>query len=189
MFSGEIIGTGRLAIPRNEGMPRGGRAHLKLRFPSGASGAAQPLVAFDSGAGMVSYSVTYLGAGKLKVSSSDPAGGIVQSADIDADLSRTHSMNFWPSAPAQPRGGFDLSCDFDGQHILGGPKPLATAACPVLSTGASAPGPDSPQARLPAGSGPLAHLGGTSTGRIEDFGPSTWPACHLLRRPGDAGRY
>jgi hypothetical protein len=172
-FAGEILDSRRLPIPRLVGMPWGGRAHLKLRFPSDRSGATESLLTFNSVSGVVKYSVTYLGGGRLRISSSSPDGQVLQSAEVDADLARAHTINFWPSVPADPRESFGLSCDFDGKQILGGATPLVQAVCPILSSGVDLTAPRSAQARF---SGPVLNLtltsDGTSTGAIEDFGPA-----------------
>jgi hypothetical protein len=172
-FLGEIVDSRRLPIPRIDGMPSGGRTHLRLRFPSDRVGSTQSLLTFNSGAGTLSYSVTYLGGDRLRIASSGPDGAVTQSAEVEADLARTHTVNFWPSEPGKPGETFGLSCDFDGRHILGGAKPLKLAACPLLSTGVNLAAPPDAQVRF---SGPELNLiltaDGTSTGAIKDFGPA-----------------
>jgi hypothetical protein len=131
------------------------------------------LSTFSSGVGTASYSATYLGGGRLKIAASGPDGAVTQSADVEADMTRTHTMNFWPSEPEGPGARFGLSCDFDGRHVLGGAKPLELAACPLLSAGANLPvqqdehvRPSCPELNL------TLTCGGTTVGGIDEFGPA-----------------
>jgi hypothetical protein len=172
-FLGKILDSRRLPVPRIVGMPYGGLAHLKLRFPSDRIGTTESLINFNSGAGMLLYSVTYLGGSRLRFASSRPDGAVLQSVELDADLTRTHTINFWPSVPSDPRMAFGLSCDFDGSHILGSTKPLALDACPLVSSGVNLSAPHEAQDRF---SGPELSLtltsDGTSTGSMDKYGPA-----------------
>ncbi len=172
VFAGEIIDSRRLPIPRLVGMPWGGRAHLKVQFPSDRSGSTESLLTFNTGSRIISYSVTYLGGRRLTIASAGPGGAVIESAEVDADLSVAHSINFWPSVPLSAGETFGLSCDFDGRHILGSTSPLVQAVCPVLSSGVDLSRTRAAQTRF---SGPELNLtltsDGTSTGSIMDFGP------------------
>jgi hypothetical protein len=172
-FTGEIADSRRLPIPRLVGMPWGGRAHLKLRFPSDRDGVTESLITFTSGAWVIAYTVTYTGDHRLRFASSGPNGVPIQSAEVDADLTKTHTMDFWPSEPGDAAASFDLSCDFDGRHLLGGTKPLVLAVRPLMSSGVDLSAPRAAGTRF---SGPELSLtltsDGTSTGSIEEFGPA-----------------
>ena len=175
-FAGTIVDSRRLPIPRLVGMPWGGRAHLRLRFPSDRMGATESLLTFNSGTGTIEYTVTYAGTNLLRFSSTAAGGKVTQSAEVQVDLAKTHSINFWPSVPRDPREPYDISCDLDGKHILGGDKPLVLPVCPLVSSGVGLSALPSDENRF---SGPELNLtltsDGTSTGSIEEYG-----AAHMI---------
>lgn len=172
-FSGTIVDARRLPVPRMVGMPFGGRAHLRLQFPSDRVGSTESLLTFNSGTGTIVYSVTYLGSDRLRFTSSGADGVVRQSADVKVDLTKTHAINFWPSKPSDPTASFDISCELDGRQILGGTTPLVLAVYPLLSTGAIFSKPKSPLTRFSGRELSLTLTSdGTSTGSIEQFGPA-----------------
>jgi hypothetical protein len=175
-FMGTVVDSRRLVIPRLVGMPWGGRAHLRLRFPSDRTGSTESLVSFDSGRGTISFTVTYVGTNTLRLSSAAANGTVIQSAEVRTDLATTHALDFWPSVPSDRTEPFDMSCDLDGKHILGGDKPLVLPVCPLVSSGVNL---SAPRPGINRFSGPELNLtltsDGTSTGSIVDFG-----AAHMI---------
>jgi hypothetical protein len=170
-FTGGFIEARRLPIPRLASLPSGDSANLILRFPRDRVGLTESLAAFRSEMGTLSYAVTYVGPGRLRITASGPDGQ-PQSAEFDADLAASHTMSFIPSEPAAPRQGFDLSCAFDGRPILGGAKPIALPVQPQLSTGVN---PWAAHASPSRFSGPELDLelasGAPAAGPAEGFGP------------------
>jgi hypothetical protein len=171
-FTGEFIDSRRLPIPRLVGMPWGDRAHLDLRFPTDRAGETESLLTFKSEQAIQSYSATYVSPRRLRITASGPDGAARQAAEFDADMAAEHTMSFIPSEPADGKGSFDLSCEFDGQHILGGTKPRVLAVYPQLSSGVNLFAAHSAQNRF---SGPELNLAftsdGTPSGPAEQFGP------------------
>ena len=123
-FTGEFIDSRRIPIPRLSAMPWGARARLDVRFPSDRIGSTESLLTVDSEMGMLSYSVAYVGSGKLRFIASGPDGHVRQSAEVETDLSAPHTMRFSPCEPTSSKEAFDLSCDFDGRRILRGARNL-----------------------------------------------------------------
>jgi hypothetical protein len=171
-FTGEFIDSRRIPIPRLEGMPWGTRARLDVRFPSDRTGSTESLLTVKSEMGLISYSVSYVGPGRLRISASGPDGQERQSAEVEADLANPHTLRFWPCEPSSPRAAFDLSCDFDGKRILGTDRPRVLAVYPQLSSGVNLFAPRYCQLRF---SGPELGLSftedGASAASSEDSGP------------------
>ncbi len=134
-FSGEYIESRRLPIPRLVSMPAGNQARLYLRFPTDRIGSTECLATLKSELGTLSLSATYVGPGRVRIASLGEDGVTRQSAEFDTDLAGAHTMTLYPSEPGDPRQAFDLSCDLDGKHILGGSRPRALPGSPQLSTG------------------------------------------------------
>jgi hypothetical protein len=143
-FMGEILKVERLPTPRTLALPAGRHAHMRLVFPRGAEGRSEPLLSLSSGQNRRVCFVTYLGAGRIRLTCWGPGGVPTRSAEVAYDPAAAHDIDFTPGAAADVPASFDVACAFDGTHVIGREN-IAAPEPPVAVSGLNtfdAPGVD-----------------------------------------------
>jgi hypothetical protein len=171
-FLGEIRDWRRLPIPRIFALPWGDQARMRVRFPADRVGSTEVLLSAASGSDILSYSVTYLGHDRLRITCSGPGEGPPRAAEVTFAPAKSHELDFEACNPEGRDSSFDLACDFDGTRILGSARPNVPVVRPLLVSGMNLPMSRKIENRF---SGPEMEMSLTSdaktNGRFESFGP------------------
>ena len=134
-FSGTIIGSRRLPIPRSFPLPRGQRVHLQLKFPTDLEGRSEPLVSESSGGRSCGCFVTYLPGSKLRFTSWTSGGAAPASVEVAYDPSIVHQMEFTAGDAGGSGNSLMAGCEFDGAVIFGSAHLRAPDIPPVVVAG------------------------------------------------------
>ena len=133
-FSGEILKVERLPIPRTIPLWSDRHAHLSVRFPIGRTGDSEPILSVSQGSNSRFCYVTYLDDHRLRIAYWGPKGVPLQSTELAYDPSRSHDLDFEPGVAGEGPGNFDVTCYFDGVHVLSRNR-AASGLPPVLVSG------------------------------------------------------
>ncbi len=118
LFSGRILGSRRLPVPRDIPLPWGRRIHMVLRFPKGAVGSSEPLLSAHSGPKSCLCFVTYLAGSRIRLTCLGSDASRLQSAEIPCDPEASHRLDFAAGDAEEPVHGYRLGCDFDGAPVF-----------------------------------------------------------------------
>jgi len=143
-FMGEILKVERLATPRTFALPSGRHTHMRLVFPREASGRSEPLLSVSSGPNRRVCYVTYLAAGRIRLTCWGPGGVPAKSAEVAYDPKAAHEVDFITGEAPDVPASFDVACEFDGVHVIGH-QSIPAPEPPVVVSGLNifkAPGVD-----------------------------------------------
>ena len=130
-FAGEISGTRRLPIPRSLVLSQGRHTHLEINFPRGRSGLSEPLLCSTAGDRVRACYATYLGEGRLRITSWSPEGTPEVSAEIAYDPEASHTLDFFSGDRDDRSLGLETRCLFDGKELFG-EKRIHAPDTPIL---------------------------------------------------------
>lgn len=131
-FSGQIVGFGRLPLPRYIVVSDGRGVRMTIAFPEGRVGRSEPLLCCTSGSKVQACYATYLEGGRIRITSCGPDGRPTESAEFSANPGATHVLEFVPGDADERSLAFRMRCSIDGRLIFEAPR-LHAPDLPVLA--------------------------------------------------------
>jgi hypothetical protein len=134
VFKGTILGVRRLPIPRLMPLAQGRHVLMRVTFPVGRVGVAEPLLSGTAAGETHAFYVTYLSDVRLRFTSWSSDGTPPEISEVTIDPASSHSFEFFAGRPGSGIHSFDMRCTFDGNPLFGGASDLRPFRFPPMIT-------------------------------------------------------